>query len=57
MYAVGLGPNPNVVSLLLDHQADPNIKSPEGKSALQYAHLNPKLRGSSVLAKLKKATK
>ena len=59
MYAV-LHNNPDVVSILLEAGADPNISSLEGKTALDYAFMLPKtssLRRSAAFTKLQKATR
>ena len=59
MYAV-LHNNPDVVNILLDYGADPNIRSVETKTALDYAHMLPKttnLRRSDAFIRLQKVTR
>ena len=58
IYAV-LYDNPDVVNILLDVSADANIKSAEGKTALDYANELPdssELKKSPAFEKLKAAT-
>ncbi|MBQ9594962.1 MAG: trypsin-like peptidase domain-containing protein [Synergistaceae bacterium] len=58
MYAV-LYDNPDIVNILLDAKADPNIHNMEGKTALDYAMLLPEwtnIRRSSAFRRLKALT-
>ena len=58
MYAV-LNDNPDVVNILLDAKADPNIRNLEGKTALDYAMLMPdwtNLKRSEAFKRLKTLT-
>ena len=59
MYAV-LFNNPDAVNILLDSGADPNIRSLEGKTALDYAKMQPKttkLRRSDAFIRLQKVSR
>jgi hypothetical protein len=56
MYAAAGNENPEVITTLLNAGADPTIKSKEGKTALDYAQANKKLRGTSAFEMLKNAT-
>ncbi|MBQ9433421.1 MAG: ankyrin repeat domain-containing protein [Synergistaceae bacterium] len=59
MYAV-LHNNPDAVNILLDAGADPNIRSFEGKTALDYARMLPKttsLRRSDAFIRLQKVSR
>ena len=41
MYAAAANPNPDVVKVLLDAGASPDLKSYEGFTAREYAQMNP----------------
>jgi len=56
MNAAEQNENPDVVMTLLNAGADPTIKSYEGKTALDYAQGNAKLKGTSALKALQDAT-
>lgn len=59
MFAV-LYDNADVLNILLDHGADPNIRSLEKKTALDYAKFLPKdskIKTSSAFKRLKNKTK
>lgn len=59
MFAV-LHNNPDAVNILLDAGADPNIRSLEGKTALDYARMLPKttsLRRSDAFTRLQKVSR
>ena len=59
MYAV-IDDNPNLVDILLDFKADPDIRDITNKLALDYAlelPINSKLRRSSALRRLSRVTK
>lgn len=59
MYAV-LFNNPDAVNILLDSGANPNIRSLEGKTALDYASMQPKtttLRRSDAFIRLQKLSR
>jgi len=52
MYAAQYNPNPDVIQLLINNGADANLKDNEGKTALDYAEDNPKIKGTKVYWRL-----
>ena len=52
MLATLKNPHPEVIDLLLDSGANPNVKSKKGVTAAEYSHHNPNLQGTKTLARL-----
>lgn len=56
MCAAIFNENPDIITTLLKAGADPTIKSKEGKTALDYAQSNAKLKGTPAFEALRSAT-
>ena len=56
MHAAEYNKNPNVITTLLNVGANAKLKSNEGKTALDYAEANPKIKGTAAYEALKNAT-
>lgn len=55
MAAAWTSPNPEVITVLLEAGADAKLKCRKGKTALDYAEMNEKLKGTDAYLELKKA--
>ena len=56
MAAAWNSPSPEVITVLLQAGANANRKDREGKTALDYAEMNGKVKGTDAYLELKKAT-
>ena len=56
MFAIGSANAPSLIFAFLGSGADAKIKDGTGKTALDYARENPKLKGSDAIKALEKAT-
>ncbi len=56
MWAAKGNQNPDVVSRLLKAGADPKAKDTAGKTALDYAQGNEKVKGTEAYRQLREAT-
>jgi len=57
MGAAAFNRNPGMVTALLKAGADAKVKDNKGKTALDYAQKNEKLKGTDALRRLEEASK
>jgi len=53
MHAARTGANPQVLELLLDSGADKSAATEEGKKAVDFAEMNPRISNSGVFERLR----